>query len=92
MTLLACLAGCAKTDVVLDEERTFEVTGEILSLDIRINAADFKIESGEKFLLESNLRYLSVTEKDGVLSIVDEAHNKSNYKDAINMKDELNYI
>ena len=81
--LLVCLVGCSKQDAVLDEIKTYEMTSEIHSLDIQINAADFKIVSADEFSVESNLKYLSVFEKDGVLKIVDEAKSNSNYSDAI---------
>ncbi len=80
---LICLVGCNKQDVVLDEAKTYEINSEIHSLDIRINAADFKIENGEEFSVESNLKYLSVSEKDGVLTIVDETKSNSKYSDAM---------
>ncbi len=80
--LLICLVGCNKQDVVLDDVRAYEINSAIHSLDICINAADFKIENGEEFFVESNLKYLSVSEKDGVLTIVDEAKNNSDYSNA----------
>ena len=81
--LLVCLVGCSKQDVVLDETKTYEITYEIHSLDIQISAADFKIVSADEFSVESNLKYLSVSEKNGVLKIADEANSNSNYSDAI---------
>ena len=79
VVLLICLVGCNKNDVVLDEAKTYEITSEIHSLDIRISAADFKIQHGDEISVESNLKYLSVSEKDGVLTIVDE---EKNYNDS----------
>lgn len=81
--LLVCLVGCNKQNVVLDEAKTYEITSEIHSLDVQISAADFKIVSADEFLVESNLKYLSVFEKDGVLKIADEAKSNSNYSNAI---------
>ena len=79
VVLLICLVGCNKNDFVLDEAKTYEITSEIHSLDIRISAADFKIQHGDEISVESNLKYLSVSEKDGVLTIVDE---EKNYNDS----------
>ena len=81
--LLLALASCINENVVLDDSQTYEITSEIHSLDIQINAADFKIVSVDDFSVESNLKYLSVSEKDGVLKIVDEAKSNSNYTNAI---------
>jgi len=82
VVLLICLVGCNKQDVVLDETKTYEITSEIHSLDVQISAADFKIVSEDEFSVESNLKYLSVSEKNGVLRIVDEAKSNSNYSNA----------
>ena len=81
--LLLALASCVNENVVLYDSQTYEITSEIHSLDIQINAADFKIVSADDFSVESNLKYLSVSEKDGVLKIVDEAKSNSNYTNAI---------
>ena len=80
--LLLTLASCANENVVLGDSQTYEITSDIHSLDIQINAADFKIELGDEFSVESNLKYLSVSEKDGILKIVDEAKSNSNYSNS----------
>lgn len=80
---LLLLASCAKENVVLSDSQTYEITSDIHSLAIQINAADFKIEHGDEFSVESNLKYLSVSEKDGVLTITDEAKSNSNYSNAV---------
>ena len=81
--LLLALSSCSNENVVLSDSRTYEITSDIHSLDIQINAADFKIEHGYEFSVESNLKYLSVSEKDGVLTIIDEAKSSSNYSNPV---------
>ena len=81
--LLLALASCANENVVWGDSQTYKITSDIHSLDIQINAADFKIEHGDEFSVESNLKYLSVSEKDGVLTITDEAKSSSNYSNAV---------
>lgn len=76
------LFGCSRENVVLDEIKEYQVTSEIHSLDISISAADFTIEYRDTFGVESNLKYLSVTEKSGVLTIVDEPKGNANYNNA----------
>ena len=83
LVCLVCLVGCGKQDVVLDETKTYEITSEIHSLDVQIGAADFTIVSSDEISVESNLKYLSVSEKNGVLEIVDEAKSNSDYSNAI---------
>ena len=85
--LILCLAlplvGCVYENPVLDEIRSYEVATEIHSLDIHLNAADFAIEYGESFGVESNLKFLSVTEKNGILTIFDKGKgNSNNYNNA----------
>ena len=71
LTFTFPFVACQMENVVLDEAKTYEITSDIHSLDIRINAADFKIKHAEELSVEGNLKYLSVSEKDGVLTIVD---------------------
>ena len=69
---LLCLAGCGSTQkLVLDEAKTYEITSQVRSLDIRINAAELKIECGETFSVVSNLKYLEVSERGGTLTLKD---------------------
>ena len=75
LCMITTLSSCAKQDFVSDEATTYEITAEIHSLDIRLNAANIVFKYSDKFSVESNLKYLSVSEKDGVLTIVDEAPN-----------------
>ncbi len=83
LMLFLCFAGCNKRTAVLDEVKTYEVISEIHSLDIKINAADFKVERNDKFSVKSNLKYLSVSEQNGVLIIEDEAKSNSNYSNPV---------
>ena len=80
MILALPLVACGKRDAVMDEAKTYEISSEIHSLKIELSAADFVIREADSFSVESNLKYLSVTEKDGVLRIVDEANRHGNYK------------
>lgn len=81
--LLLALTACAGEDAVLNETKTYEVSENIHSLDIQINAADFQIEYADRFSVESNLKYLSVSERNGVLTIADEARGNCEYTDAV---------
>lgn len=80
--LILALAACAPKDAVLDESKKYDISADVHSLDIQINAADFIIEHGESFSVESNLKYLTVSEKDGVLTILDKTEQASDYGDA----------
>lgn len=78
-----CCVGCTRQDPVSDEIKTYDITSEIHSLHVSINAADFVIRYGDAFFVESNLKYLSLSENSGVLKIKDEARNGKNYSNAI---------
>ena len=80
--LLCSLAACNVVTAVSGETKNYALTSEIHALEIQINAADFKIEQAEAFAVQSNLKYLSVTEQNGVLTIVDNAPSASSYADA----------
>lgn len=56
------------TDVV-GEMQTYTIDGEISSLSIDINSAELKIQTADKFSVESNHKYISVKPDNGKLSI-----------------------
>lgn len=82
-TLVLTLAACHEESGVLDEIKTYEITSNIHALDIEINAADFKIEYGNQFFVESNLKNLSVSERGGILKVVDKIRSSVTYTDAM---------
>lgn len=47
------------------------VTSEIHSLDISVHAADFTISYSDTFYIESDLKNLSISESNGILTVVD---------------------
>jgi len=69
LMLVFTLSACEMESVVLEHAKVYEISADIHSLDIQINAADFIIEQGSGFELESNLKNLTVSEKCGVLII-----------------------
>ena len=62
--------------------KTYEVEGEIKTLEIEINAADFRIVEGDGFLVESNLSKLRFRQSGERLILKDESRGNKNYKDA----------
>lgn len=79
---LVALVGCASQPAVLGNTKTYDITTDIHSLDVEINAANFVIVQGEKFSVESNLKNLSVLEEDGVLKIVEKTKFARSYNGA----------
>lgn len=79
--LLFTFASCAN-ETAVGETKTYEIASEIHSLNIQINAANFIIEHGDRFSVESNLKYLSVSEHNGVLTIVEKQKKGVRYTDA----------
>ena len=53
------------------EMKTYSVTSDINSLSIQVDAADLYIKEGDAFAVESNLKSLDVSEKNGCLSVKD---------------------
>ncbi|MBE6592279.1 MAG: DUF4097 domain-containing protein [Ruminococcaceae bacterium] len=56
-------------DAVTEDIKAYSVSSQIKSLEVEINAADLTIKQGESFYVESNLKHLTVEDKNGVLKI-----------------------
>ena len=75
--------GLFDSDAVMDDVKTYGVSSDITSLDIKFNAADFTIKQADSFSVESNLKYLTVTEKDGTLIIEEQKKFGKTYSKAV---------
>ncbi len=71
-----------ESDPLSDELETHETSQSITSLNINISAANFKIKESDKFSIESNLKDLTVNEKEGTLTIKDKKNMLKFNKDA----------
>lgn len=76
------LEGLFTNDAVLDDMKTYTVSEQITSLKVNINAADFTIKQADSFFVESNLKYLTVEENNGVLTIQETNKLNGKYSDA----------
>lgn len=79
---LLSLTGCTFENVVLPETKSYEVVGSVSTLCVQVNAGEITIEKSDAFSVESNLKYLSVSEESGVLKIIDNAKSTSRYNGA----------
>lgn len=70
-------------DAVSDDLTTYAVSSEITSLDILVGAADFTIKQAASFSVESNLKNLTVKEKNGTLIIREEQTVGRIYNDPV---------
>ena len=61
-------------DAVVGEMQSYPTDGEISSLSLNLSAADLRIKTSDKFSVESNHQYISVSLNDGKLCI-DETKN-----------------
>lgn len=82
LLLAVSFAGCAE-NVVLEDTYVYTVESDVHSLEIQIGAADFTIQHADAFSVESNLKYLSISEVDGVLSVIDEKTKGVTYDGSI---------
>lgn len=71
LSMFGLFGGFFGGDAVTEDIKTYTVSSDIKSLEIKINAADFTIKQGDSFSVESNLKYLTVEDKNGVLTIRD---------------------
>lgn len=70
------------SDVVQDELKTYTVSNSITNLKIEIAAADFTINKADSFSVESNLKHITVTEKNGTLIITEKKKIGIRYNEA----------
>lgn len=80
--VVGLFGGLFDEDAVLEDAKTYSVSDNITELDISINAADFTIKQADAFSVESNLKNLTVKEKDGVLIIEENKRFGVTYTDA----------
>ena len=84
--ILECVAifgGFSGQNAVKEQSMEYNVSQDLTSLKIDINAAELTITSSDRFSVSSNLKRLSVTEKDGCLIIEESDRNGNNYNDAV---------
>lgn len=63
------LSGLSRGDAATEDLKKYDLSSDVQSLDVEINAADFTIRHGEGFSVESNLKDLTVKTQNGVLQI-----------------------
>ncbi len=56
---------------VAGQSSTYTVSADIQSLTLNISAAEVRIVSGSSFAVESNHKYLAVSDEDGTLSVTE---------------------
>ncbi len=83
LSLFGLFSGFFRDNSVNEDISTYTISSNISSLDLKINAADFQVKQGEKFSVESNLKHLTVDDKNGVLTIKETKKFGSVYKNAI---------
>lgn len=63
------ISGISQTDGTNEDVTVYSVSSNITCLDVSIHAADLTVKEAEGFSVESNLKNLSVEEKNGTLLI-----------------------
>lgn len=69
LSAVGLLGGFFGGDAVAEDMKTYAISADITDLVVEINAADFTVAQGESFCVESNLKHLTVSEENGVLTI-----------------------
>ena len=69
LSALGLLGGLSFRESPVGDAKDYALSSKISSLDLEISAADLTIREGDGFSLESNLKRLTVDEKNGVLRI-----------------------
>ena len=63
LSMFGLFGGFFGGDAVTEDIKTYAVSSDIQSLEVKINAADFTIKQGESFSVESNLKHITVEDK-----------------------------
>ena len=86
LSVIGLAVGWFDSDMVLDEEKQYTVSGEVANLQIEIHAATLSIVQGDfqqdKILVRSNLANLEVREEDGTLYLTNTAKYPVSYEGA----------
>lgn len=82
LSAVGLFGGFFDNDAVMKESKTYTVSSSINALEIKINAADFTIKQADGFSVESNLKYLTVLEKDGTLILEETKKFGNKYSNA----------
>ena len=83
LSVFGLFGGFFGGDAVTEDIKTYSVSSVIQSLEVKINAADFTIKQGENFYVESNLKHLTVEDKNGVLTIKETKKHAGTYTGAV---------
>lgn len=83
LSMFGLFGGFFGGDAVTEDIKTYSVSADIKSLEIKINAADFTIKQGESFSFESNLKHLTVEDKNGILTIKETKKYSKTYTGAV---------
>lgn len=75
MTAAGAILGVFEEDGVSKDMTVYQVSGDVTALEIEVSAADLSIRLADGYSVESNLKYLTVEEKDGTLVIKDQKKN-----------------
>ncbi len=84
VSAVGLLGGFLTGNATTDELKTYEInpSTEILFLDVEIGAADFIIKKADSYCVKSNLKNLTVEEKNGTLTIKEKT-SPSRYDGAV---------
>lgn len=77
LAVIALLGSLFSFGTGVGENKTYEVTGEVKSLEVEIGAADFRIETGDEFSVESNLKNLTFRQTGDRLILREKSINKT---------------
>lgn len=81
--VLAIFTRVYESDAVTDETTKYSVSSEITDIKVNIKAADFSIKRGDTFTIESNLKNLKISEKNGTLELKEKKKASVLYNGAV---------
>lgn len=79
LKLLGLISFVSEVDGTTEDMKGYTVSEQIDELNIQIAAAEFTVTTGEEWMVESNLKNLTVKSDDGCLTIKERKHATINY-------------
>ncbi len=83
LSVVGVIGLLGESNAVTEKITAYPVSENVTQLNLQISAADLTVEVGERFSVESNLKDLTVSEKNGVLTVREKDTFFKNYNGAV---------
>lgn len=82
LSAVGLIQGLYENDSVTEDTTIYPITAPITDLQLDVQAAELIIKEGDAFLVESNLKYLTIGEENGTLTVKESGKFAATYTGA----------